>query len=350
LEYSGGQSLDDIKEELGGRVITKIWITFYKNGGEGDTIAYFDYINIAGDVISFEPLEEEDVKDGPTSASAGGLITYTITYGNSMMEPVDVVVTEDYDLQTIFISSDPPPDLGTLNTWTFQDLPPGAHGQIIIKVRSSKPSAKASISGSVSGQGYTFVQGVLSTEKKSTSVTNTVHISAGDFNFSQSVTTRIRPIIGFVLQYGEHGSGSYHSEEKLKYSPTSIILSRDFQAAGSFASLNLTNNRSLSLAGGWSGKLRAENDYRDILWSDRYSEGRRLNLSYEARLGKSLSSLKTEASVEGLADRRTRWPGGFAETYLTGDFNLTGEARWRWANKTVSPNKEWLLCCPPEQK
>jgi hypothetical protein len=150
--------------------------------------------------------------------------------------------------------------------------------------------------------------------------------------------------------YGEHGSGSYHSEEKLKYSPTSIRLNRDIQARGSFVNLNLTNNRSLSLSGYWSGMLRAENDYRDILWSDRYSEGRRLNLSYDASLTKSLSSLKTDASIEGLADRRARWPGGFAETYLVGEFNLTGEARWRWANKTVSPNKEWLLCCPPAEE
>ncbi|MGV8174849.1 MAG: hypothetical protein ACP5OU_04030 [Methanothrix sp.] len=349
LDYNGNRGLDNITKDMGDRLITKIWITI-NNSKKTNTIAYLDYINIAGDIISFEPLEEEDVKDGPSSASAGGLITYTITYGNNMMEPVDVVVTEDYDSETGFISADPPPDHGTVDTWTFHDLPPGAHGQIKIKVRSRKPSAKASISGSVSGEGYTCVQGVLSTEKKATSVKNTVYISAGDFNFTQSVYTNIRPVIGFVLQYGEHGSGSYHSVEKLKYSPTSIILSRDFQAAGSFARMNLTGNRSLSLRGGWAGVLRAENDYRDIIWSDRYSEGRRLNLSYDARLGKSISSLKTDASIEGLADRRALWPGGFSETYLAGDFNLTGEAEWRWANKTVPRDKEWLGCCPPEEE
>ena len=349
LEYEGYDSLEAIKQAFGERNIEKIWITLTRES-DSDTTAFFDYINIGGEIISFEPLEGEDVKDGPSSASAGGLITYTITYGNNMLEPVDVVVRDDYDPATIFISAYPPPDHGTIDTWTFHNLAPGAHGQITIKVRSTKPTAKASISGSVSGQGFSKVEGMLTTERKSTSVTNTASIFAGEFNFSQSVSTTIRPIIGSVLQYGEHGTGKYRAEEKLKYSQTSINLDRSIQASRSPALISLANNRSMSLAGGWSGNLRAENDYRDILWSDRDHEAKRLNLSYKASLGKSLTTLETAASFEGLAERSALWPAGFAETYLAGDFNLTGKNRWRWSNKSISPDKGWLECCPPEQK
>jgi hypothetical protein len=50
-----------------------------------------------------------------------------------------------------------------------------------------------------------------------------------------------------------------------------------------------------------------------------------------------------------LADRTAFGPGGFADTHLAGNFSLTGGARWRWANKTISPEKEWLACsCPIE--
>ena len=349
LEYEGYGSLDALKQALGQVNIDKIWITLTRKS-DSDTIAFFDYINIGGDIISFEPLEDEDIKDGPSSASAGGLITYTITYGNNMLEPVDVVVIDDYDPATIFISAYPPPDPGTHDTWTFHNLAPGMHGQITVKVRSIKPTAKASISGTVSGQGFCRVEGMLSNERDSRSVTNTVSIFTGEFNFSQSVSTRIRPIVGSVLKYGEHGTGKYQAEEKMKYSQSNINVDRRIHASRSPASISLGSNRSMNLNGGWSGNLQAENDYRDILWSDRYQEGRRLNLSYKASLGKSLTTLETSVWIEGLADRKVLWPAGFMESRLTGDFNLTGKYRWRWSNKTIAPDKGWLECCPLEQQ
>ena len=189
-------SLDACKSRLQGKSIVKIYITIYKDSNASDTSAFIDYIKIGDEIISFEPLEKEDVKDGPASATPGGLMTYTITYGNNELEPADLIVKEDYDPRTVFIESYPPPDPGTTNTWTFPNLPPGAHGQIIIKMRSRKPAARASIDGHVSGRGFASTEGMLSTEFESYLVTNNVHITAGEFNFSASATTRIRPIIG----------------------------------------------------------------------------------------------------------------------------------------------------------
>jgi len=348
LEYDGSESLDDIKDKLKGKRIVKIYITLYNTEKDGlETTAFIDYIKIGNEIISFEPLEKEDVKDGPASATPGGLITYTITYGNNQLEPADLIVKEDYDPRTVFIESYPPPDPGTTNIWTFRNLPPGEHGQIIIKMRTIKPAAGANIDGHVSGKGFASTEGLLSTEFESYPVTNSVHILAGEFNFSASTTTRIRPIIGSVLQYGEHGSGDYQAEEQLTYSSASINAQRDILARSSPAFVNFSQNRiPLPMRGEWSAKVRAENDYRDILWSDRYYGALNLNLSYRAQLGKTLSYLETAAQVLGLADRTARWPGGFTDTHLAGNFTLQGKARWRWANKTVSPDKEWLECCP----
>ncbi|MFZ2471615.1 MAG: hypothetical protein WAW52_06690 [Methanothrix sp.] len=339
-------SLDDCKSRLEGKKIVKIYITIYKDSKASDTSAFIDYIKIGDEVISFEPLEKEDVKDGPSSATPGGLMTYTITYGNNQLEPVDLIVKEDYDPQTVFIESYPSPDPGTTNTWTFPNLPPGAHGQIVIKMRTRKPAARASIDGRVSGKGLASTEGMLSTEFESYLVTNNVLILAGEFNLSASVTTRIRPIIGSTLAFGEHGTGDYQAEEKLTYNSVSISAERNILAGFFPVFVNLSRN-SIPLRGNWSAKLRAENDYRDIRWSDRYYGAKSLNLSYQTQLGKTLSYLETNSRVLGLADRTAYWPGGFTDTHLAGDFALAGKARWKWANKTVSPEKEWLECiCP----
>lgn len=344
------ESLDDCKSRLSGKKIVKIYITVYKDINVSQTSALIDYIKIGDEIISFEPLEKEDIKDGPSSATPGGLITYTITYGNNGLEPVDLVVKEKYDLRTVFIAAYPSPDPGTFDTWTFSDLPAGAHGQIVIKMRSRKPAAKGVIDGHVSGNGFMSREGMLSTEFGSYLVTNNVHIEAGEFNYSASAITRIRPIIGSTLAFGEHGSGNYQADEKLTYNSASISAERHVLAEFSPCAISQSpKSAPLFLKGDWSANLRAENDYRDIRWSDRYYEGRDLNLSYQTQLGKTLSYLKTAAAFRGRADRKALWPGGFADTHLAGDFSLAGEARWRWANKTISPEKEWLACsCPIE--
>lgn len=343
LEDSNSESLDDYRNKYMGKRISKITITISKGA------ALIDYIKIGDELISFEPLEKENVKDGPTSATPGGLITYTITYGNNGIEPVDLIVKEDYDPRTVFIESYPPADPGTIDTWTIHNLPPGAHGQIVIKMRSFKPAARARIDGHVSGRGLASKEGMLSTEFESYLVTNNVHILAGEFNFSASATTRIRPIIGSTLAFGEHGAGEYQTEEQLTYSSVSIKAERSILASSYPVFVNLSSDF-IPLKEDWSANLRAENDYRDIRWSDRYHESKSLNLSYRTQLGKTLTSLETTAQIMGLADRTACWPGGFYDTRLAGNFTLAGNVRWRWANKTVSPNKEWLECCPLGQE
>ncbi len=346
------ESLDECKGRLEGKRIVKIYITIYKDIHASETSALIDYIKIGNEIISFEPLEREDIKDGPSSATPGGLITYTITYGNNGMEPVDLIVKEEYDPKTVFVVSYPLPDPGTFDTWTFPHLAPGVHGQIVIKMRSRKPAAKGIIDGRVSGKGFMSREGMLSTEFGSYAITNNVHILAGEFNYSASAITRIRPIIGSTLAFGEHGAGDYREEETMTYDSVSINAKRSVLAGFSPVYVNLSpKSITLHLSGHWSANLRAQNDFRDIRWCDRYSEGKALNLSYQTQLGKTLSYLETDAAAEGLADRTAYWPGGFDDTHLAGNFTLAGKARWRWANKTISPEKEWLECsCPIEDR
>ena len=342
-------SLDDFRNRMRGKGIVRIYITLNKDPNVPQTTAFIDYIKIGDEIISFEPLEDEDIKDGPRTATPGGQITYTITYGNNEMQPANLVVSEEYDSRTVFIDSYPRPDPGTNNIWTFRNLPPGAHGQIKIIMRTVKPAAKANIDSNVHGQGLTSTKGMLSTSFEGYSVTNNVRISSGEFNFTDSVTTAVKPIVGSTLVFGEHGSGSYQAEEILDYNSVSISAKRDVSASFSSCRINLSRSRSsIPLRESWSAGLLAENDYRDLRWSDRYIEASLLNLSYKTSLGKTLSYLETSGQITGIADKSYKWPGGVADQRLDGNFTLQGNVRWKKTSWSVSPSppKDELECCP----
>jgi hypothetical protein len=258
---------------------------------------------------------------------------------------VDLVVREEYDSRTVFIDSYPRPDPGTNNIWTFRDLSPGSHGQIKVIMKTVKPAAKADINGEVRGTGFASTRGKLSTDFEGYTVTNNVQISSGEFRFTDSVTTLIKPIVGSTLVFGEHGSGSYQAEEQLDYSSASMTAERNILASSSPAHLNLSR-RSITLERSWAAGLRAENDYRDLRWSDEYSQTSLLNLSYKTSLGKTLSYLETSGLITGIADRSIEWPEGFTDQRLAGNFTLEGKARWKRVTKSVSPpSKDDMGCC-----
>jgi hypothetical protein len=344
-------NLENFRSRMKGLGVVRIYITLYKDPTIPETAAFIDYIKIGDEIISFEPLEEEDIKDGPTTATPGGQITYTITYGNNQMQPTDLVVSEEYDSRTVFIDASPEPDAGANNIWTFRNLPPGSHGQIKVIMRTVKPAVKANIDSNVRGLGLTSTRGIISTNFDGYPVTNSVKILAGEFNFTDSVTTIIKPIVGSSLVFGEHGSGSYQAEELLDYNSVSISAKRDISASMSPCRVNLSRH-SIPLEESWSAGILAENDYRDLVWSDRYFEASLFNLSYKTSLGKTLSYLETSGQVSGIADRSFKWPGGVTDLRLDGNFTLQSNARWKKASSSPSslPSKDELECCPMIQE
>lgn len=338
--------LEDFKGWLEGQEVVRIYITLYKDSKAPMTSALIDYIRIGDEIISFEPLEEEDVKAGPKSATAGGKITYTITYGNNDFQPANLVVHENYDPRTVFIESNPAPDPGSNNRWTIPALAPGEHGQIKVVMKTVKPAAKADIDGTVSGTGFSSTRGMLSNDFDSYIITNRVQIQAGNRSFSASVDTAIKPVVGSTLNYGEHGSGSYRAEEELAFRSSSISAERRVSASESPCTLNLSHNRSIALDESWSAGVRVQNNYRDLGWWDRYHQASSINLSYKTNLGKTLSYLETAARFNGTADRRGSWVGGYIDQRVAGNFTLEGEARWRFASKSKSAavDKDELDC------
>ena len=78
----------------------------------------------------------------PDPVAKGGLLNYTITFENlGGADAHDVVLTETYDKDLEFITSDPPSDFGTTNTWTIGDLLVGQSGVLRVKGRVSSLAA-----------------------------------------------------------------------------------------------------------------------------------------------------------------------------------------------------------------
>lgn len=342
-------SLQDSLEKLKDVSLVRLYITIYKDGTVPKTSAFVDYIKIGDQVISFEPLEQEEIKDGPSSVSPGGQITYTITYGNNQLNPVDLVVREDYDPHTIFFEANPAPDPGTTNVWTFHSLAPGAHGQIVVKMKTKKSTCKASINGEVYGTGYASTNGLLNSNFDSYPVTNRVTLSSigssGEWNVSASVTTTVRAVDASALSFGEHGSGSYNSKEKLSYSPSSISVSRSINGSRSPASINLSCQQ-IPLQASWFAGLQGENRVRKIRWDDDFYQADSLNLSYRLLLAKSQSFLDTSSHFRGWADLVGSWPGAETDQRFAGEFDLVSKAQAKWSSKGHKPQDPGLDCCP----
>jgi uncharacterized repeat protein (TIGR01451 family) len=70
--------------------------------------------------------------DDPDPVPVGGSLVYTISYGNSgVVSATNVIITETYDSDVQFVSSNPPPDAGN-NVWNVGMLTPGQSGTIVI--------------------------------------------------------------------------------------------------------------------------------------------------------------------------------------------------------------------------
>jgi len=297
LDFTGCQ------EKLRGLELVKVYIRLKKEGSENCS-GYIDYLRIGEEVVSFEPLEDEEIKRSKQrSVSPGSSITYVITYGNNLNEVVtNLVIQEQYDARTVFLEAYPPPDPGTKNRWTISELGPGEHGQIVIKVQTHRLKCNAEIDGRVDGVGYSSVRRALTMEQPGYQVTNRVVISCASFNMSQAATTIVKPWVGFSAAFEEHGSGSYSSREEISMSSTTIGMERQFAAVQFPTAVNLSARCPLIYNSSWGAGQSCMNQKRDTLFWERYLYADRLNLSGFARLRSTRTILDSAADFRGLAE------------------------------------------------
>lgn len=298
----GKIGLDDWQEELDRNLkIVRMYIRLYVTG---HGICLFDYFNINGMVLSFEPNEGPYTKEGKSKRiSQNGKITYIITYGNDFNDTTltNLVIVEEYDPRMTLLSAEPPPDPGTNNVWTIGTLAPGHYGQIVLVMKMQKQNFVADVDGRVSGTGFVSVRRRFTTERSPHLIINQVRISCDQFERGGRVETPVKPIVGTTLSFSEHGSGSYESEEVLSYKSSRMKMNREFDAVQAPSVLNLSFGRGLGYNSSWYASHLCMDEKRgSIIW-ERYLRADRLNCTGTAEVRSTRLILDSESNFSGMA-------------------------------------------------
>ena len=239
---------------------------------------------------------------GSKAVSPGSQITYTIKYKNNLKRDVDLVITEDYGPGTVFMKADPEPDSGTDNTWTIKGLHPSSTWiKIKITVKVPKSTCEADIEGSVSGIGYSSVHGTLSTNRPSYKITNKVTLSYEAIKKTLLITTTIKPVDGANIDFSEHGSGEYSSNEKLSLSPSRLSAEQNLRAKGIVALVNISSHP-LNYNSSWYANRVCENHITKATLREKYLHAKALDLSSSAGIHKKETWMETESNFTGIAE------------------------------------------------
>jgi hypothetical protein len=282
---------------------------------------------------------------GSKAVSPGSQITYTIKYKHNLKRDIDVVITEDYGPGTVFVKSDPEPDSGTDNTWTIKGLPPSSKWiKLKITVLVPKSTCEAEIEGSVSGIGYSSVHKTLSTDRPSYKITNQVTLSYEAIKKTLSITTTIKPVDGANIDFSEHGSGDYSSNERLSLSSSKLSADQNLRAKGTFALVNITSHP-LSYNSSWYANRVCENHITKTILREKYLQASTLNLGSSAEIHKKETRMETESNFTGIAEFASKGKNITVDEMFIGMFKAINKEIGRYNSSSKHLNKDWLEGC-----
>lgn len=286
---------------------------------------------------------------GSKTVSPGSQITYTIKFKNKLERDVDLVITEDYSPGTVFMKSDPEPDSGTDNTWTIKGLHSSSKvKKIKITVKVPKSTCDADIEGSVSGIGYSSVHRTLSTNHPSYKIINQVTLSYESVKKTLALTTKIKPVDGVDIDFSEHGSGDYNSNEMLSLSSSSLSADQKLQAKSTFALVNISSHP-LKYNSSWYAKRASENRITKTALKEKYLHADALNSSSSAEIHKKETRMETESNFSGIAEFDSKGKDVTVDEMYVGIFKTRNKEIERYNSSTKHLSKDWLEGCDDEQ-
>ena len=246
----------------------------------------------------------------------GGIVNYTITYGNGNNIPANHTYIVDILPKVDYLAASPAPTSPIVDNnliWNLGSLPPDSSDIRSITVTVRLPTAanlSFDESSYVYGDGFVNVRKSLSTPKAS--LVNRVNISGfyGEHpeipvHATASAKVNIYGEAGEDLKSQEHGSGHYSEEEisLLNTSIHSVGLYKDISAKRKPSSFHLLKNRTVSFNSPWSDLTSVKN----YNVNDSVSE----NYQYMNSLNKA-SSFQVYPS-ETVYSSRSNFSGGKAE-------------------------------------
>jgi uncharacterized repeat protein (TIGR01451 family) len=279
----------------------------------------------------------------------GGIVTYTLTYGNMGGNGVDLIkigeaeidkkngnpmfdsikefihdgkdfegnwtrdltLVEDYPPGMTFISSSLPPDEGTNNRWTITDLSKGENGTINVTLRAppaeAQPNIKFGLEESSSGVGFMRSSSRMTTETHHQPyiLRNTANISfLGIYpeNATSSVAVVYDDDHGTEIQQRESGSGSYSSEETLTYDrdKKSIHQRGSLSTSYSPTHFSLPGERGISYSSMWESSIETVNGMTREKVEESYLYTSRIDREGYVTLNKDGTQLGSETNFEGM--------------------------------------------------
>ncbi|NPV62209.1 MAG: DUF11 domain-containing protein [Methanotrichaceae archaeon] len=222
-----------------------------------------------------EPLETFVVrsifvrkKADRVSSSRGGLINYTIFYGNEGLLPVTGAVLIDVLPEDAeYLGADPSPSLvqGRLLVWDLGTLGPGAQGSIDLRARiKEQPEMVYREEKRISGLGIVSSSQKLSTSRDPPVVVNYANITAlcneSEVKDSSTAEVILEDAAGTELQAAEHGSGRIKREQTLDFHSGLGLIAVEDRLSASYSP---ADEAVASLGQPWGWRLSAENRFRD---------------------------------------------------------------------------------------
>ena len=282
---------------------------------------------------------------GSRAVSPGSQITYTIMYKNNLKRDIDLVIAEDYGPGTVFMKADPVPDSGTDNLWTIKGLHPSSKWiKIKITVKVPKSTCEAEIDGSVSGIGYSSVHRSLSTDRPSYEITNQVTLSYEAVKKTLLITTTIKPVDGANIDFSEHGSGDYSSNEILSLSSSKMSADQNMRAKGTFALVNISSHP-LSYSSSWYADRFCENRITKAMLREKYLHADTLNLGSSAGTHKKETWMETESNFTGIAEYASKGKNIAVDEMFIGMFKARNKEIERYNSSSKHLGKDWLEGC-----
>ena len=282
---------------------------------------------------------------GSKAVSPGSQITYTIQYKNDLERDIDLVITEDYGPGTVFMKADPEPDSGADNKWTIKALHPSSKwSKIKVTLKIPKSACEAEIEGSVSGSGYSSVHRILSTNRPSYKITNQVTLSYESIKKTLSISTVIKPIDGANIDFSEHGSGDYNSNDMLSLTPSRLSADQNLRAKGTLALVNISSHP-LSYSSSWYANRICENHITKATLREKYLHADTLDLGSSAEIHKKETWMETESNFTGIAEFASKGKNITVDEMLIGMFKARNKEIERYNSSSKHLGKDWLEGC-----
>jgi hypothetical protein len=153
---------------------------------------------------------------------------------------------------------------------------------------------------------------------------------------------------GANIDFSEHGSGDYSSNEMLSLSSSRLSADQNMRAKGTYALVNISSHP-LSYNSSWYANRVCENRITKSTLREKYLHADALNSSSSAEIHKKETRMETESNFSGIAEFDSKGKDVTVDEMYVGVFKTRNKEIERYNSSTKHLSKDWLEGCDDEQ-